>query len=330
MVLHELGHVLVARYFRVPTVDIIISPIGGLARLSKTPEKAVHELLIALGGPMTNLFIVGLLAIVATILGYEDLSIHRPIYLSFSDWNNLLPLTFWMNLLLVFFNLLPAFPMDGGRVLRSALAMRTDPKTATNLAAMLGQLLAVLIVLLGILEKEPIFVFIGLFIFISARMEMKTVVFEQILKSTSIGSILVSNSPRFSSGTPMKEVLKVYESELFRNFLIYDFSMTNIVGILTEDSIKRSKKMRAFHNPTVEFMTMDYEVLHRSTSLKDLLSRFQTSDSSVFVIEHMDEIVGTVSKEDLTAFIGEHSKLLPINFQGIFQKVRNFSAKFRM
>jgi Zn-dependent protease len=144
VVLHELGHALMARRFGVPTADITLLPIGGVARLQRIPEHPPQELLVALAGPAVNV------AIVVLLLG---LGVGFPV--DMADPDHLIKERFWPKLLevnafLVVFNLLPAFPMDGGRVLRALLAMRLEYARATRIAASIGQFMAIGFGLLGL------------------------------------------------------------------------------------------------------------------------------------------------------------------------------------
>src|SRR6185503_16252974 len=142
VVLHELGHAAMAKRFGVKTREIVLYPIGGVARLERIPG-GVAELLIALAGPAVNAVIGAALSIVLVAVGAPiDLSIDFP----FQD--GLVQKLLWSNVMLVLFNMIPAFPMDGGRVLRGLLAISLGQDRATRIAAIVGQLFAVLFAVL--------------------------------------------------------------------------------------------------------------------------------------------------------------------------------------
>lgn len=171
VLLHEFGHVLMARRFGVRTPDITLLPIGGLARLEKMPEKPWQELLVAIAGPAVNVVIAGILALfygfaILADPGALEEMIMRP---SFGERLML------VNVVLVFFNMIPAFPMDGGRVLRALLAMVMPYGKATEVAAAIGQFLAVLGGLVGLSAWNPVLVLIAIFIFMAARGEAQMV-----------------------------------------------------------------------------------------------------------------------------------------------------------
>ncbi|QDU38507.1 Putative zinc metalloprotease Rip3 [Maioricimonas rarisocia] len=171
VVLHELGHALAARRYGIPTRDISLLPIGGVARLERMPEKPEQELVVALAGPAVNVIIL-------VLLGGLSLAILGPAQLLGSSR---LGVSFIRNLLMVngamvVFNMLPAFPMDGGRVLRAILAMGIDYGRATDIAANIGKGLAVALALAGLFWLEnPILAFIGVFVYFGANNEARFV-----------------------------------------------------------------------------------------------------------------------------------------------------------
>ena len=163
VVLHELGHAMAARRYGVSTRDITLLPIGGLARLERMPEKPSEELVVALAGPAVNVVIAGVLAAILWPFGGVE---------GIVSGESILHSLLRVNLLLVAFNLLPAFPMDGGRVLRSLLAMRMEYVRATDIAARVGQVMAVLFALMGLLVlQNPFLVLVGVFVFFAAGAE---------------------------------------------------------------------------------------------------------------------------------------------------------------
>jgi Zn-dependent protease len=169
IVLHELGHALAARRYGIPTRDITLLPIGGVARMERMPREPAQELWVALAGPLVNVGIAAVL--ILTLLG-----IHYARVKFLVSQEVFLLLLLRANLFLILFNLLPAFPMDGGRVLRALLARRMDYVRATRIAARIGQVMAVLFVVGGICSRfseylSPMLALIGVFIFFGARNE---------------------------------------------------------------------------------------------------------------------------------------------------------------
>jgi stage IV sporulation protein FB len=170
VLLHEFGHILMARHFGIRTRDVLLLPIGGVARLERIPEEPRQETLIALAGPTVTLGIIVALGAILQLTGNPP---------SFSPWDFDSPAAakqlFYMNVLLLGFNLLPAFPMDGGRVLRAVLARRMNYVRATRIAATLGQLIALVGGLVGIYQRDWMWALIALFIVLAAGQEANQV-----------------------------------------------------------------------------------------------------------------------------------------------------------
>lgn len=173
--LHELGHSFVAQYFNVDVERIVLSPIGGVAQLKRMPDKPVQELLIAIGGPAVNLIIGAIMTVFAIYLGVNLLD---PSILLLNGTtpglSTLFSFIFLYNIILFGFNLLPAFPMDGGRILRALLAMRLDYARATAIAGNIGRGLAILMGFYGLFAGGIFMVVIAIFIFTAASYEMRT------------------------------------------------------------------------------------------------------------------------------------------------------------
>lgn len=170
VILHELGHALMARRFGIPTIDITMYPIGGVARLQGIPKEPKQEFLIAIAGPAVNLLIAAGLFVINIATG-------RPLWLDsiIEAETNVLGMLMWLNLALVGFNMLPAFPMDGGRVFRAWLASRMSYRRATQIASWVGQGMAVLFGLFALFTFNVVLLFIALFVFIAARQEAQVV-----------------------------------------------------------------------------------------------------------------------------------------------------------
>ena len=174
VVLHEFGHALMARRFGVKTFDIIMTPIGGIARLERMPEGKGQELWVAIAGPMVNFVIVALIWIGYLVLENVQLPLWSRSFWSIGDKGfSYFILLLIANGYLGAFNLLPAFPMDGGRMLRSLLSLRMTRVKATQIASYTGQVLAVGLFAKGLIQSQPILALIGVFVFYGARQEYK-------------------------------------------------------------------------------------------------------------------------------------------------------------
>ena len=170
VVLHELGHAFMAREFGIPTLDITMYPIGGVARLQRMPREPKQEFLIAIAGPAVNLAIAAILFLISTMFDST-----RALSQVVTPGGNILAMLMWVNLGLVVFNMLPAFPMDGGRVLRAALATKLDYRNATHVASLIGQGMAFLFGIYGLFSGLWTLPLVAVFVFMAARQEVQHV-----------------------------------------------------------------------------------------------------------------------------------------------------------
>ena len=170
VVLHELGHAFMARKYGIPTIDIVMYPIGGVARLTRMPRVPKQELFIALAGPAVNLVIALVLFGAGRVLGTPLADAD-----AFQPQANLISVLMWINIGLVLFNMVPAFPMDGGRVLRAALASQMEYRNATHIASLIGQALALVFGVYGLFNGMWTLPIVAAFVFMAARQEVQHV-----------------------------------------------------------------------------------------------------------------------------------------------------------
>lgn len=181
VVLHEYGHALMARRFGVQTRDIILLPMGGLARLESLPQNPIEEFYIAIAGPMVNIAIAIMLSPYLWIsdFGLADFQLlfseNNAELQIYSPFQFLIPLLIGTNLMLAFFNMLPAFPMDGGRVFRALLTLALGRLKATQIAATLGQIIALIFMAAGVYFRHPIIPLVGVFVFLAAMYEYRNI-----------------------------------------------------------------------------------------------------------------------------------------------------------
>ena len=168
VLLHELGHAFAAKRFGIPTRDITLYPIGGVARIEGMPKKPMHELWIALAGPAVNLIIAGILYMINSSIA-STVTVEHVL----NNPSNYLGIIIWINLAMVGFNMIPAIPMDGGRVLRAGLATQLGFSRATQIAGVLGQVIAVLMFVYALFSGQYTLIFIAIFVLIGAQQEMK-------------------------------------------------------------------------------------------------------------------------------------------------------------
>ena len=221
VVLHEYGHAMMAKYYGIKTRDIILSPIGGIARLEEIPEVPKKELYIAIAGPAVNLVIAGVIGLVLVITQQSFL----PEIASITDLYNLKGLTllvFWMNIVLFVFNLMPALPMDGGRILRALLSMRMDRLRATRIAMYIGKVIAIGLFAYAVYNFEFVLAFIGVFVFYSADAEYQNLMLKRRLQTTEAQSMMKTQFSKVSLDMDYADLITIFQQTGENNFLIFD------------------------------------------------------------------------------------------------------------
>lgn len=188
VVLHEFGHALTALHFGVRTRDITLLPIGGMANLERMPEDPRQEFWITIAGPLVNLAIALLALIAVAVMGLSLMV--SDVFLGATDGTRLLIFVLVANLTLFLFNLIPAFPMDGGRILRAVLSMRLPRARATRIAATVGRVMAIGFVLFGLSNAQPFLALIGVFIFMAAGAEARAVEQQSALRGITVQQVM--------------------------------------------------------------------------------------------------------------------------------------------
>ncbi len=298
---HEYGHALVARRFGIRTRDITLLPIGGLASLERIPEKPREELLVALAGPAVNILIaIGLYAYLAAtgqlvnLVNYADtISSLDPIYFA----ENI----FAVNLILVLFNLIPAFPMDGGRVLRALLAMRWDRAKATRFAAGIGRTLAVGFVFMGFFGNFWL-VFIGLFIYLGATAESRQVLTKSILEGYKVSDVLMTNYTQLYVHEPLQRAVELLLSGQEKEFLVFDLENI-VVGVLTREALVKALSTGEA-NMRVKDATLAVPVeLQTSMPLQEGFELMMLEHANVCPVYNGQHLAGMLTQENVQEFI---------------------------
>ena len=188
VVLHEFGHALTARRFGIRTRDITLLPIGGVASLERMPEEPRQEFWITIAGPLVNLVIAALALVVIAATGLS--LFFSDVLLGATTWTSVLSFVFVANVSLFLFNLVPAFPMDGGRILRSLLSMRLPRDRATRIASMVGRVFAVAFIGYGVFFGQPFLALIGVFVYFAAGAEARNVEQQTRLRGITVGQVM--------------------------------------------------------------------------------------------------------------------------------------------
>jgi Zn-dependent protease len=284
--LHELGHALVARRYGIKTRDITLLPIGGVARLERMPTDGRQELWIALAGPAVNV------AIAAALLGAMVL-VSGALVFTEAD---VLPRLAVANLALAVFNLLPAFPMDGGRVLRAILAVRRGRLQATRRAAAIGRGFAVVFALLG-LWLNPVLLLIAVFIWFAASGELMDVELHAAAEHQLVADAMVLRFSSVHAREPLARALEELLAGTQEDFPVVDHG--RVRGMLYKSDLMQALADRGERAPIAAAMREDLPVLDASAPLSDALERLEEAGGRSLPVARHGRLVGLLTRQNM-------------------------------
>ena len=308
VVLHELGHGLVAQRFGVAVREIVLLPIGGVARLLSEPKKPLHELLIALAGPFVNVVIAAGLYVALRNGGVPllDMNELQRQGLMTPSTRSLLVLLWYGNVMLAVFNMLPALPMDGGRVVRALLSFFVGQVRATNIAAGLAQLLAVGLAIYGF-EHNPFLMFVAALVFMGAGQERTTARTNVLLAELRAGEVCdphaVTFAPGDSVGVAVDQTLRSAQA----HFLVTHGATP--IGTLSRDDVIALAGRVGLHAPLASIMRRSPLSVPPEMPLSDVRRLLQENGGVPVVVRHEDAVLGVLGLEDI-ARIASLSDLL--------------------
>jgi Zn-dependent protease/predicted transcriptional regulator len=295
VVAHEYGHALAARRFGVRTRDITLYPIGGVARLERMPDQPIEELWVALAGPAVNVVIAA--ALFAWLLLSQTLRPLGELTVTAGPFLERLLVT---NLFLVGFNLVPAFPMDGGRVLRALLAMRLEYTKATGIAAAIGQGMALLFGLLG-LFGNPVLLFIALFVWIGAGQEASMAQMRSSLAGIPVSRAMLTKFDSLDVTDPLSRAIDLTMQGSQQDFPVLDGHV--VVGILTRADLLKALAQRSPGTMVAEVMQRDFPQVDAGEMLETLFARLQECACHTAPVTHGSRVVGLVTSENIGEFL---------------------------
>jgi Zn-dependent protease/CBS domain-containing protein len=290
--LHEFGHALVARRFNIITRDVTLYPIGGVASLEKMPEKPMQEMAVALAGPAVNVAIAFMLLpfVNVTEIWQEDLSKMKDI-----NAETFIPTLFTVNIILVLFNLIPAFPMDGGRIVRALLSIKLSRSKATRIAATLGQIFAVLLILEGF-SGNPMLIIIGFFVFLSAEGEARYVKQQEILRGLKVGDATMKQYPKLNSSETISEAVDTLLDSTYKRFLVMEND--KVVGLLTDESIIKAIGEKGETARIGSIMQPNPTILNHDISLEEGLLKLNEG-AGFLPVQKDGNIIGVLDTENV-------------------------------
>lgn len=295
VLLHEYGHALTARRFNIQTRDITLYPIGGVAKLERMPDKPIQELWVALAGPAVNVVIAALL------FGYLWLTgaLSPLSQMGLTD-GPFLERLMYANVSLVLFNLLPAFPMDGGRVLRALLALRLDYTRATQVAATLGQGMALLFGFIG-LFSNPFLLFVAFFVWMAASQEASLVQMKHALGGIPVSRAMLTDFRTVSQYDPLVRVTDLIVGGFQEDFPVVDEG--RVVGVLTRHDLLNALSQRGVGARVGEVMQRSFQIADPYEMLEPVFIRLQAGSCHTVPVVNQGQLVGLVTASNIGEFL---------------------------
>ena len=304
VVLHELGHALTAKRFGISTEKITLLPIGGMASLDKIPESPKQELLVVIAGPLVNVAIALILYFIVPVetLFNQSFTDTYGFFTSFS-FQNFLFFLFIVNVGLVLFNMIPAFPMDGGRLLRALLAIKINRAKATQIATYLGQIIAFVFLLTGLLYN-PFLIFIALFIFLAAHGENQMVQHIELLKGHKVEEAMLLDITTFKPEDRLDLVINQIISGTEVNFIVAEKGI--VKGILMHRNIIENSNKSLL---VKDIMNTNFKTVENTENLKELYHLIYNKKQPFIPVLDKNKLVGAIDATNLNEYIALQSKL---------------------
>jgi Zn-dependent protease/CBS domain-containing protein len=319
IVLHEFGHALTARAYGIRTRDITLLPIGGVARLERMPERPLHEFLVAVAGPAVTLAIAGLLLAALAVFWPATANVlwagsapARITLFENPELNNpggFLTALFLTNVVILFFNLIPAFPMDGGRVLRAILATRLDYVRATQIAAAVGQIIAVLFAVIGINSHSLVLPLVALFVFLAAGQESSMAQMRTAFAGVPVSRAMIRDFKTLRADEPLTRAVELLLAGDQQDFPVLGSSAGEPVGILTRRDLMAALAQGPRDRAVGDVARKDVGSAHPREYLEDVFQRIDRSGCPALLVVDEGRVVGMVTLENVGELAMVHAAL---------------------
>ena len=295
VILHELGHALTARRYGIKTRDIILLPIGGVARLERLPTQPLQELWVALAGPAVNIVIAaGLFVFLKLTASFE------PLQTMTLTTGPFLERIMAVNIFLVAFNMIPAFPMDGGRVLRALLATRTEYSRATQIAASIGQGIAVLFGLIGLLFN-PLLLFIAFFVWIGAAQEASLAQMQSAIGGIPVKQAMLTDFKTLNSTDTLERAVELTLAGSQKDFPVADNG--HIEGILTQTDLLKALAARDQYPTVAAAMQNEFVTVDSLEMLETAFAKLKDCSCHTLPVTLNGKLVGLMTMDNLGEYM---------------------------
>ncbi len=295
---HEFGHVAMARRFGVRTPDVILLPIGGLARLERMPEEPRQELLIALAGPAVTLALAAIFYAILRAGGAAP-----PLLPSLRvAGNSVLEDLYRINVLLLLFNLIPAFPMDGGRVLRALLAARQGLARATRIAASVGQMLAFALGFAALMTGNMLLLLIAFFVFLGAGAEAAAVETRAAGRGLTVRDMMVTDFRTLPAWATLRDAAELLVASDQREFPVVD-NTGAVEGILTRDDLVKGLSQKGADALARSALQAPSPPVSAGLPFDAALALLQASGRSALPVIENGRLIGMLTKDNITDLV---------------------------
>ncbi len=296
VVLHEFGHSLMAIKLGGKVQSITLLPIGGIASITEMPERAWDEFMVSIAGPLVNVVIAALLWLYIDIfhgVGIDQMEFGRITATNFPF------ILMTANLFIVAFNLIPAFPLDGGRLFRSILSLNMDKLKATRIAKDIGQVFAILFILAG-LFFNPFLIIIGFFVLLGAKAEYEMMKYKDVLKNYKVGDIVKTEYETLDEnetlGTAADKLAHIYD----RGFVVT--SEGKYAGLLTKSDLIKGLSTHGKEGLIKDVMSKNIEAIGAGISLFDAYREIHKKRYDIVPVEKNGEFSGIIDLESINEF----------------------------
>jgi len=294
VLLHEFGHALTAKAFGIGTRDITLLPIGGISRIEKMPDKPRQELAVALAGPAVNIVIAGLLFVfLFRTNGWVPLD-----ELALTQ-GSLLERVLLANISLLFFNLLPAFPMDGGRALRALLACWVNYSQATRIAAGVGQVFAVIFGFVGLLVN-PLLVLIAVFVWFGASQEAAATLMKLSFDGIPVRKVMLTDFQSLREDDTLSRAVDLILAGSQHDFPVLDGN--GVTGLLMRTDLIAGLSKRGPGCHVADAMRRDYRTIDASDPLEGVFTRIAESQEYAIPVTEAGRLVGLLTSDNVAEF----------------------------
>lgn len=302
VVLHEFGHALTAKRYGIKTRDITLLPIGGVSRLERIPEEPLLEFHVAVMGPIVSLAIAAILFLLLK-LGGQSITLEQ-----LNSWTSasLVTRLMFANVLLAVFNLLPAFPMDGGRIFRALLARYVGFTRATRVAAKVGHAVAILFGLVG-LYSNPFLVLIAVFIWIGASQEQAMAQMKWAFAGVPISQVTITDITPIAASDPLSHAVELVVHGTQQDFPVVEDG--RLVGILTNKELLRGLSQSGPDTPVADVMMRDVRSVNADDVLQSAMEQLQNSGTRVLPVVDHEQFLGFLTLDNLAEFLMLQSAL---------------------